>query len=192
MTPDSQKLDLLLNIVAQTVGFTPKTPTDFSLLAHNVFEKTGRTIGISTLKRLWGYIKDQTGTSYTTLSLLCRFAGYRDWDNFCDVTFQLEDDRESGFTSENVVESRLLAIGASVSIQLSATKSVVIKKIEQPDRFEIVESNNIKLRPADKLRVACVVVGRPFFASDCWRGGYALGTYTGARGDGVLGVKASE
>ncbi len=189
MKPDPEKFDLLLNIVSQTAGFNPRTPTDFVALAGCIYNKTGRTIGLSTLKRLWGYITDQPGTTYSTLSLLSRYAGYRDWDNFCDVTTQLEEDRDSEFTSEEIVESRLLQIGTEVSISLGNGKSCSFRKTAQPDKFEITHARNIKLHTGDSLRVACLAVGRPFYATDCWRDNYALGSYTGARTGGILEIK---
>ncbi|MDE6101062.1 MAG: hypothetical protein K2L46_08820 [Paramuribaculum sp.] len=83
MKPDKEKLELLLSIVGKKFGTSPRTPTDFAQLTSAIHQTTGRTIGLSTLKRLWGYVTDQTGTTYSTLTLLCRYAGYSDWDCFC-------------------------------------------------------------------------------------------------------------
>ena len=116
MKPEKEKLDLLLQIVAQTFGTTPHTPTDFVALASAVQESTGRTIGLSTLKRLWGYIKDQTGTTYSTLSLLSRYTGYSDWDSFCRFASLITDEQESGFSDP--VPQYLLTLGRSSVMQM--------------------------------------------------------------------------
>lgn len=181
MKPEKEKLDLLLQIVAQTFGTTPHTPTDFVALASAVQESTGRTIGLSTLKRLWGYIKDQTGTTYSTLSLLSRYTGYSDWDSFCRFASLITDEQKSGFSKESIIESRLVAVGTTISIRLGATKHCTLKKINEPDGYTVTEGGNIKLREGDTVRVACMAIGRPFFATDCRRGIHPLGTYTGAR-----------
>ena len=188
MKPDKIQLELLLQIVAQTAGFTPRTPTDFVNLASTIESSTGRTIGISTLKRLWGYIKDQTGTTYATLSLLSRYVGYSDWDSFCNFASALVDNADSGFSMESIVESRLLDVGAKVSLSLGNNKHCTIVKTDIPDKFEIVSSENIKLKAGDTIRVACMAIGRPFYATDCRRGNNPLGNYSGAQSEGIIEI----
>lgn len=185
MKPDKEKLDLLLRLVGQKFGCTPRTPTDFAELASDVQHTTGRTIGLSTLKRLWGYVKDQTGTTYSTLSLLSRYAGFNDWDCFCSNATGPTGAGDSAFSSKAIVESKTLAVDSTVEIELGASKRCVMVKTGEPDRFRVVKASNIKLRPGDMLNVAYMAVGRPFFASDCRRGLQSLGTYTGALAEGI-------
>lgn len=184
MKPDKKKLDLLLQIVSQTVGFTPRTPNDFINLASAILDKTGRTIGLSTLKRLWGYVKDQTGTTYSTLTLLSRYIGYQDWDSFCYFASLITDDN-SGFSTDNIIESRLLENGTTLSLVLGLNKRCTITKTEYPDKFEVIQAENIKLHQGDTIRVSCMALGRPFFATDCRRGASPLGNYTGANAEGI-------
>ncbi len=181
MKPEQEKLDLLLQTVGRTFGTTPRTPTDFVMLASEIQQSTGRTIGLSTLKRLWGYVKDQSGTTYSTLSLLSRYAGHSDWDSFCRfATIPAGEEDESGFSSEAIVHSAILVIGTKVELILGPYKRCVIIKTTEPDIFKIIEATNIKIEVGDTLCVACMAVGRPFFATDCRRGDRMLGSYTGA------------
>lgn len=180
MKPDQKKLDLLLKTVDQTFGTRPHTPTDFMMLASDIQQSIGRTIGLSTLKRLWGYVNDQTGTTYSTLSILSRYAGYKDWDNFCRFATNINQEDESGFSSDAIVESRMLLTGTTVEVILGQSKRCVILKISEPDVYRIIEASNIKIGIDDTLRVTCMAVGRPFFATDCRHGELALGSYTGA------------
>lgn len=192
MKLEKEKLELLLEIVGQTAGFTPRTPTDFVHLASAILDKTGRTIGLSTLKRLWGYVKDQTGTSYSTLSLLCRYIDYQDWDSFCHFASMVTDDNTSGFSSESIIESRLLAPGTMITLSFGINKRCVIVKTDNPNKFEVKSAENIKLQAGDTIRVGCIAEGKPFYATDCRRGAHPLGNYTGAQAEGVKKILVGE
>ena len=56
---------------------------DFENLADLIFEKTGITLSISTLKRVWGKVKYDSIPTTTTLDTLAQFSGYENWRNFC-------------------------------------------------------------------------------------------------------------
>lgn len=188
MKPDKEKLELLLSAVGRKYGTTPRTPTDFAQLASAVQQTTGRTIGLSTLKRLWGYVKDQTGTTYSTLTLLSRYAGFNDWDCFCRHAEGVDGAGESAFSVKAIVESKTLAVGTAVEIMLGVSKRCVIVKTGEPDKFRVEEASEIKLRVGDEVNVAYMAAGRPFFASDCRRGSRLLGSYTGALGEGICRI----
>lgn len=188
MKPDKEKLELLLSAVGWKFGTTPRTPTDFAQLASAVQQTTGRTIGLSTLKRLWGYVKDQTGTTYSTLTLLSRYAGFNDWDCFCRQADGSGEAGDSAFSVKAIVESKTLAVGTSVEIMLGVSKKCVIVKTGEPDKFSVEEASEIKLRAGDEVTVAYMAAGRPFFASDCRRGSRQLGSYTGALGEGICRI----
>jgi hypothetical protein len=52
---------------------------DFEKLSDKVQEKTGVTISISTLKRIFGRVNYNSAPSLTTLNTLTQFAGFEDW-----------------------------------------------------------------------------------------------------------------
>lgn len=188
MKPEQEKLESLLKAVAHTFGATPRTPTDFAELATAVLQSTGRTIGLSTLKRLWGYVKDQNGTTYSTLSLLSRYAGYNDWDCFCSYAVITGGAGDSAFSVKAIVEAKTLAVGTAVEIMLGESKRCMMVKTCEPDRFRVKEASGIKLREGDEVNVAYMAAGRPFFASECRRGTQMLGSYTGALGEGICRI----
>lgn len=52
---------------------------DFDLLSMYVFNETGRTIGVTTLKRLFNYVDDDRKASDYTLNTIAIYLGYKDW-----------------------------------------------------------------------------------------------------------------
>lgn len=55
---------------------------DFSILSSLIFDETGRTIGVTTLKRLFYYIKDDRKASEYTLNTIALYVGYKSWEEY--------------------------------------------------------------------------------------------------------------
>lgn len=80
-----EALSRLLRRVEEKVGREMKTPKDFEFLSAQIFELTRRTISVSTLKRIWGYIDSYKSVRESTLDLLAQFAGYDNFHHFCQA-----------------------------------------------------------------------------------------------------------
>src|SRR3990170_1502218 len=61
---------------------------DFEKLADRVAEKTGVTLSVSTLKRIFGRINYGSAPSLTTLNTLARFTGFEDWRSFTNALIE--------------------------------------------------------------------------------------------------------
>lgn len=64
-------------------GQTLDSPTDYERLSADIQSKTGELISVSTLKRLFGYLKPGTVPRPSTLSVLSRYVGFSGWSDFC-------------------------------------------------------------------------------------------------------------
>ena len=183
---DPNKLNQLRHAVEETFGRTPGSPTDFNNLSYEILINTKNKIGVSTLKRFWGYVKSTHSATYTTLSVLARYAGYRDWDVFCA---QHKNDKDSDFSSARLLIAANLNLKSVVHAEWSPEKWLRIKKIDNPSGFEVLESNNIKLLPGDIVNIDTLIVGEKFIATDCCLRGVDLGTYIGAQSEGIASIK---
>ena len=65
------------------MGKRLSTPADFTDLVAAIERETGEHVGITTVKRLWGYIGNDSRMREGTLSVFARFVGYADWSAFC-------------------------------------------------------------------------------------------------------------
>ncbi len=74
-----------------------KEHADFVSLHIEIIEKTQRSISISTLKRVFGYLKSKSFPSNYTLDTLCMYIGYKNWHKF--VTVKNEGPREDSQNS---------------------------------------------------------------------------------------------
>ncbi len=57
--------------------------SDFEKLSELIFQETGISLSISTLKRVWGKVKYDSVPTATTLNTLAKFSGYESWRGFC-------------------------------------------------------------------------------------------------------------
>lgn len=85
----------LLGQVEEKVGRKMKTPRDFDFLAEQIFETMHKSISVSTLKRVWGYVPANGITRESTLDLLAQFAGFASFPQFCQQTTKTPAPEES-------------------------------------------------------------------------------------------------
>lgn len=55
---------------------------DFETLSNNIRARTGVTLSVATLKRLWGKIRYDSKPTPTTLNTLAQYLGYESWRSF--------------------------------------------------------------------------------------------------------------
>ena len=70
-------------------------PRDFERLSELVFEKVHQNVSSTTLKRLWGYLKDSSMPRESTLDILAQFVGYSNWQDFVNTHTANHEDTTS-------------------------------------------------------------------------------------------------
>lgn len=66
-------------------GRRMSVPRDFERLSELVFEKVHQKVSSTTLKRLWGYLKEGSMPRESTLDILAQFVGNADWQDFVNT-----------------------------------------------------------------------------------------------------------
>lgn len=95
MKTQEEAIGRLLGQVEEKVGRKMKTPRDFDFLAEQIFETMHKSISVSTLKRVWGYVPANGITRESTLDLLAQFAGFASFSQFCQQTTKTPAPEES-------------------------------------------------------------------------------------------------
>ncbi len=91
-------LEALIKITNDKLGYEPNTPSEFNNLILQIQRTTGETLSLSSIKRLWGYVKHKGDFSPTTLNILARFNGIKDWRSFkktIEMEIPVTNDNES-------------------------------------------------------------------------------------------------
>lgn len=95
-----QKLPVLLKVVESVFGRRVLSYTECNELSEAVFKKTGTTLNVSTLRRVFGLVPAKHSPSAHTLHTLARYCGYASFD---ELVAQLQ-----GKESDPQANSRLL------------------------------------------------------------------------------------
>jgi hypothetical protein len=67
------------------MGLTLNLPSQFEQLSESIFKVTGKTLGVNTLKRLFGKLPD-VHTSETTLNIIAEYLGFSDWESLKKIS----------------------------------------------------------------------------------------------------------
>jgi len=167
MTAKDNDILLLRSMVEESVSRKIKTPADFQFLTGVIQERCKETLGVTTLKRIWGYVDGYDSTRYSTLSILARCVGFRDWDDF------LENHGLSSDSSKLVIGRALYPSNISTNgyarITWSPDRRVLLQHLGNGN-FKVEKSENSKLKTGDTFHCTCFVVGEPLYLDNFVRG----------------------
>ena len=111
-TVDLEELERLKKEVENFICHPLSSPDDFERLAATLKKEGCGYVSPTTLKRVWGYIKD-TGEDYSpsayTLRALCILIGFKDMEEFSASAFPIQSKEYTG----NFIESRLVTMAVS-------------------------------------------------------------------------------
>ena len=99
------KQSLLKKEVERILGHQLKEARDFEQLSHLLLSHTRERLSPTTLKRLWGYLKnEEVQTRPHTLDVLARFVGYRSYDDFCEYAYDIAEPRSDELDRQYLVD----------------------------------------------------------------------------------------
>lgn len=176
-----QLLQLLIWKVEQRLGRSLDTPKDFEHLIAQLPHQD--ILSMSTLKRVWNYVPSQHVPRENTLSILARFVGCADWDDFCK---QHDAESDSVFLT-HVVKTTDLKEGDEVLLEWMPNRSCRVKKTDD-GTFMVIEAQNCKLQKDDVFYTEWMGEGMPLCASNVRREGIVLSDYIAGRKQGLKKV----
>ena len=136
-----EQLAALRQAVEDRYGQAINSPTDFAGLCDQLALAQGEEISVSTLKRVWGYVTGYATIRVSTLNILSRYAGCRDWRDFCDT---LANPDVSDFPAGDVVVLSTLKVGDNVEVKWSPGRRSVAQYLGQ-GRMRGIERQRSKL-----------------------------------------------
>ncbi len=184
-------LEALITITNEKFGYEPTTPSEFNDLILQIQKTTGNKISLSSIKRLWGYVKHTGDFSPTTLNVLARFNGVKDWETFrrsIENDVPVTNDSESGFHSDSMINTGKYNPGERLELNWNDEKGCELECVEHM-RFRIVKSWNIKLKEGDIVTLHTLCIGHPVYVSDILRDDVRFTAYVGAKKGGLQSVK---
>lgn len=181
---NNQTIKDLLNGIEEMTGMDIRTPKDFNRLRTIIYNRTGQIISTTTLKRIWGYLDEPVNTRTSTLSILANCLGYKDWEHYCNQ-----------LNGVGTVDPSSPILGRRLNVPSDLKTGDRIKLTWQPQRtciaayngdghFEVVESENTRLKPGDTFSCHIVISGYPLYLSELRQGKKDPIGYVCGRGEG--------
>ena len=180
-------LEVIIQMSNCTLGFVPSTPAEFNELSALIYRKTQVDLSISSIKRLWGYVKYNSFPSKSTLNTLARFNGFKDWEAFLSEISTTDSGESSAFLKDSLINASSLTIGDKLTVKWGRGKECTLEYISYL-RFKVINARNIKLQPSDTVTVHTICIGLPIFVSNIQREDAIIPLYIGAKNGGVKSI----
>lgn len=170
----SPEIIKLKQMVEDSIPRKIKTPADFTYLSGVIFERCSETISETTLKRIWGYIEGYDTTRFHTLSILARFVGYNDWDDFVRENV-IDPNEQSEEIMQKCIYTKNLKAGDKIYYTWNPDRECLVEYLGD-NVFKVLESKNSKVQKNDTFVTAFFVENQPLYLDDLTRDGetYAL------------------
>lgn len=176
------QLSALRQAVEDRYGQAINSPADFAGLCDQLALVQGEQISVSTLKRIWGYVTGYSTIRVSTLNILSRYTGCRDWRDFCDT---LSSPDVSSFPSGDVVAMSTLRVGDLVEVKWAPGRRIVALHLGQ-GRMRVIESQRSKLAVGTTFTCAGFVNGEQLMLTQVEAAGSDKSlTYTCGKNGGI-------
>ncbi|MDE5875153.1 MAG: hypothetical protein K2G69_01810 [Muribaculaceae bacterium] len=182
MKPGDESIKELCRRVEETAGIKPVKSKDFDNLAVSVYDRTGTLFSPTTLKRIWGYLKESTETRTSTLDILARFCGWISYKDFCSGSMP---EIESGYVGVKVINVlRDLHKGDVLTLRWHPAR--ICEIIYQGNgRWVVRRSEGTRLTEGDTFRCTMLMSGEPLYLDDVVHKGVPSGIYVCGRRNGI-------
>lgn len=161
-------------------------PQQCEALSKDIREVTGQTLGVTTLKRMFGFVKGAASPRRASLDIIAQYLGFNDYDALC---MSIGHDIDiSDFAVIDCLTSDDLEPGESVCLTYDPGRRILIEYLGE-NIYEVKESVGSKLMVGDKLIIAGFYVGFNLLITDIERAGSHLGPYRAAKRGGLTSVE---
>lgn len=148
----------LRNAVEQKFGTKILSPRHFVALSENIGDTAREYLSETTLQRIWLYKKGYDTVSVHTLNVLCHYAGFLDWDSFCNQ-FRAESPVESYMFEKRSLDLDRLKVGTIIHIAWLPDRDCTLRYLGH-HRFEAIETHQSKLANGDIFTCHLLQLGR--------------------------------
>ena len=166
MQKTSPEISELKQRIEESVHRKMKTSSDFTFLSGAIWERIHENLSDSTLKRLWGYVDGADATRNSTLEILSKFLGFKDWDDFLELIGQ---DNGSDRVKKQHIKTDELTAGDRVSVSWKPNRRCTFRYLGDY-RFIVEQAENSKLKAGDTFRCGLFILGEPLYLNDLVQG----------------------
>lgn len=181
---------VVIEMLTEKTGYPVDTPDGCERLCIDILTelnlKDGEGISVNTLKRLTNVLPYEGGQRRSTLDIIARYLGYKNWPTmYNDVTGFRGSSFNRVVTCYDMEE---LPENTKVGIAWSPNRNIVLQHLGKGE-YVVKEVHNSKLRVGDHIWLSQLVLRFPFFAKKVVRDDVNLGNYTSAQEWGIERIR---
>lgn len=156
-------LEKLKNDVELLVHKKILTAKDFENLSDLIFNRLNIYLSATTLKRIWGYNKNENSNPrITSLNILARFLGYRDWSNYLANSTNGKKFGSSPIIARKVNVLHDLLQGDIVRLSWLPDRICIVRYLGNLE-FIVIDSENTRLREGDRFMCSVIIEDEPLY-----------------------------
>ena len=156
---EKDRIAVLRHAVEQRLGHGVNTPSEFRRLSLEIEHRTGRTMSVSTLMRMWGYVSSNVKPNVTTLDVLAVYAGYRDYASFASGD---ETDGSDEVMTDHVNVDKELNARDHVLLRWQPGRECLVRYMGD-GQWVVERSEHTKLAVGDTFTCHLIVQGHPLY-----------------------------
>lgn len=177
-------LPVIKEMLSERLGHQVRYPSDCERLSFDIFNTTHQHIGVTTLKRLLGFVGGSARPRMSTLDIIALYLGYQ---SYPELLSSLDPDSASGRPDAiGTLISTALRPGATV--ELVAENSAVRLEYMGESRFVVRESALSGLEPEECIVCDSFRVGYPLYIRYAIKKNMRQGSRTLAAYNGIEGI----
>lgn len=177
----------ILKRIREKAGISMTKSVDFEILAQAIKDSTNESLGVNTLKRLFGFKTEKAVPRLSTMDIIAQYLGCQDYETLIK---ELGDDADiSMFTPIDSLEVSDLEKGTQVRISYDPNRVFFLTYIGDR-KFIVNEVEGSKnILKGDILNITQLSVGHRLVVVNVNRNGEDLGSYEAAKYKGLKSVE---
>lgn len=180
---------VLLRKVEANCNRKMKTPADFDFLAGVIWNAVHESISSSTLKRVWGYAGKETDARFVTKTILSRYIGYKDWDDFVERLNSPEIESKQVVTQ--TIRTQNLVKGQKVEVCWYPDRRCVFQ-YEGGMQYTVLVSENSHLQAGDTFMCGIFMLDEPLLLDNVVHQGMQPTPYIAGSKSGLTSIRLVE
>ena len=174
----------IIDKLGETFGSPIRYPSDCERLSADISHRLNEIIGVTTLKRLFGFVNDVKMPRQITLDILARYSGF---DTYELMIRELGVEGDSGFESDPDVDSANLNPGDRVTFTYLPDREVTLEYLGSLN-FKVLTSKGSSLLPGDVAVIPIFCLNQPLRIEFVKRAKVDLGRYVAGKVSGITSI----
>ena len=176
-------MERLKNDIETALGKRMVTPKDFEFLRERIYARLHVYVSRTTLMRIWGYVEEGVEPRKSTMDILSRFLGYKDWSEYQQNALQPQEQQSDPVMSRRISVMEDLHCGDGVRLVWQPDRVCEVEYLGDL-QFRVIASEKTRLRAGDTFQCSMIVEGEPLYLDNLRQDGrppiaYVCGKKTG-------------